>query len=220
MHQKEITVNLLIDISASMTWGDPAKDITQRLLAGALGYLALAHGDRLYVQSLSAGPKPRIGPISGKGQTPYLMRFLNSLEYGGESDLEASINEFSRRASWGGLTYILSDLLGLEDLSPVIEDLPAPSWDVVVLHLLHPEEINPSLRGELELVDIESRRAVNLDINDGLIQTYRDRQAQWKKDLDLACVENNAFYLHMPTDWPLDTQVIPHMRSVNLLGER
>lgn len=220
MQEKEITVNLLIDTSASMGWGEPGKDITQRLLAAALGYLALSHGDRLYVQSLTTQPKVQIGPITGKGQTPYLMRFLNSLQFGGDVDLEASVHEFSRKASWGGLTYVLSDLLGVEDLATVLEDLPAPSWDVILLHLLHPEEINPSLRGELELVDVESGRTANLDINEGLVQSYRNRQAEWKKKLDLACVENHAFYMEIPTDWPLDTQIIPHLRSVNLLGDR
>jgi hypothetical protein len=182
-----------------------------------LGYLALAHGDRLYIQGLSAERRQSLGPISGKGQIPELLRFLNSLKYGASVDLQRDIQHFSKKATWHGLTLVLSDLLGVDSLSPILAHLPMPSWDVIILHLLHPEETNPSLQGQLELVDIESGASVNLDITQEVLDTYRQRIAKWKRELDLTCVESGAFYLDIPTHLPLDTAVIPLLRSVNVV---
>lgn len=217
VHQKDITVNLLLDTSGSMTWGDPSKRNGQLSLVAALSYLALVHGDRIYIQPLGNENAQNLGPISGKGQMPNLLRYLSSLAYGGRIELEPAIQHFSHKVARGGLTYILSDFLGADDLGSALEYLPAPTWDVVVLHTLHPEEVNPEIKGDLELIDIESSETANYDITDLALQMYHERITHWQKQLDLICVDNNAFYAHIPTNWSLATEVIPFLRSINLV---
>lgn len=214
---KEATVYLLLDCSASMAWGDPPKRVTGQALAAALGYLALAHRDRLVVVPFAQQTAQRLGPIRGKGQAPALLNYLRLLPFEGQTDFAQSIHSFSRHVARGGLTLIISDLLEVVDLSSVLKSLPAPTWDVVVFHLLHPEELDPTLRGDVEMVDVETGEAANYDVDARAVQTYRQRLEAWQNDLEMACVENNAFYCLIPADWSLDREIIPYLRSVHVV---
>ena len=233
-HPKEATVYILLDCSASMACGEPAKAECALALASALGYLALSHSDRLFVVPLAASPAqqtvaastannrpgalPSLGPINGKGQIPGLLNYLRSLPLKGQVNLTAAIRAFSRqKATSGGLVLVISDLFGVNDLTPALESLPVPTWDIVVFHLLHPEEIQPTRRGDYEMVDIETGLKVNYDITDKALKTYQERLQSWCKDLEMACVVNNAFYTLIPTDWSLEGQIIPHLRQVDVV---
>jgi uncharacterized protein (DUF58 family) len=217
-HPKEASVYLLLDCSGSMAWGDRPKLRACLQLAAAFGFMALANYDRLMVVPLGRLDLQPLGFISGKGQFPPLLNYLRGLTFSGKCDLKEAIHDFTRRhARGGGLTLILSDLLGTPHLSDILQLLPIPTWDVLVFHLLHPEELKPSLKGDFEMVDVESGLKANYDINAEAIDTYQNRIKAWRERLELDSVEANAFYNLIPTDWSLDKEVIPHLRSVDVI---
>jgi uncharacterized protein (DUF58 family) len=217
-HPKEASVYLLLDCSGSMAWGDQPKLRACLQLAAAFGFMALANYDRLMVVPLGRLDLQPLGFISGKGQFPPLLNYLRGLTFSGKYDLKEAIHDFTRRhARGGGLTLILSDLLGTPHLSDILQLLPIPTWDVLVFHLLHPEELKPSLKGDFEMVDVESGLKANYDINAEAIDTYQNRIKAWRERLELDSVEANAFYNLIPTDWSLEKEVIPHLRSVDVI---
>jgi hypothetical protein len=213
----DITVYLMIDCSASMLWGNVPKYYAQRGLAAALGYLALVNRDQLKVIPFGTGGNPPLGPISGKGQITNLLKYLNQLSFEGTAKLLPTVKQISRRTSQKGLVFILSDLLDIETISPVIEYFPAPFWMVNVLHLLHPEELDPPILGNVELVDSETSNSANYDVSISAIKRYLDRLIDWQARLDMECVANHAFYTVIPTDWSVHREMIAHLRSTNLL---
>ncbi len=217
-HPKEATIYVLLDCSSSMAWGKPPKAIAALNLAAALGYMALAHADRFVLVPFSAGAAQYLGPISGKGQFPNLVNFLYGLKFAGETDLTRSIREFTRRAGTKtGLALIVSDLLSSTGLEEALSFLPAPSWDVIVLHVLHPEELHPILRGDYEIKDTETGLKENHDINPKALAAYQEYLQAWKKRLELNCIEANAFYTSITSNWSLDTEILPHLRDVNVV---
>ncbi len=213
---KASSVHILLDCSASMAWGDVPKSKAQLDLAAALGYLTLAHGDRLYARQLG-GSNVRLGPMQGKGQMTTYLQFLASLKYHGAVDLSEELASFAKTAPQPGLTFILSDLLGERDMQTGLDWFPVPSWEVVVMHLLHPQELQPVVHGNIRLVDAESGESANYDINADALDQYHVRLDAWRKSLDLACVESNAFYTLLPTDWSLESGMLPHLRSVQIV---
>jgi uncharacterized protein (DUF58 family) len=214
---KEVSVYLLIDCSASMRWGEPPKANTLLDLAAALGYLALAHSDRLVIYP-SPNPKIRpLGPVSGKGQVPTLLNYLKTIPFDGRADFSEAVKGFTRR-NRGGLTLVLSDLLDVKRFSNALALLPAPTWDVVVFHLLHPQELEPTLKGDYQMVDIETGRSVNYDVDDTALRMYREKIETWRNDLERSCIENNAFYSLIPTHWSLEREIIPYLRSVQIVS--
>jgi hypothetical protein len=225
-HPKEATVYLLLDCSASMAWGKPSKSKTSLKLAMALGYLALSHGDRLMVVPLlpeeSLDPHFRpvhpLGPVSGKGQYGELVHYLNHLPFSGQVDIAEGIKRFRRRiAAGGGLCFLLSDLLGVEDVTPALEHLPVPGWDVVICQVLHSQELAPDLNGDFEMQDIETGQSVNYDVNSKNLELYQQHLLSWQSDLEMGAVQCNAFYTVIPSHWSLEREILPHLRGLNIL---
>jgi hypothetical protein len=213
----DITVYLLIDCSASMLWGNVPKCYAQRGLAAALGYLALANRDRLQVMPFGTEGNPSLGPISGKGQVSNFLKYLNRLNFGGTAKLFPTVKGISRNISQKGLVFILSDLLDIESISPLLDYFPAPFWMVNILHLLHPEELDPPILGNVELVDSETCNSANYDVSTSAIKRYHDRLINWQARLDMECVAHHAFYTVIPTNWSVQREMIAHLRETYLV---
>lgn len=229
-HPKEATVYILLDCSGSMGWGEPPKSDTALLLAASLGYLALAQGDRLVIVPMRSIPETSnnpgnqqlatqiLGPITGKGQYPHLLNYLRGLSFGGRLDFDQAIHHFTRHLTiGGGLVLVISDLLYIQDLNKTFESFPVPTWDVIVLHLLHPQELIPSIQGDLEMHDIETDEKKNYDITPKALNTYKERLNTWRESLEFACIQNNHFYTLISSEWSIDRDIIPRLRDLNVV---
>lgn len=215
-HPRDITISLLLDCSASMGWGEPPKSQKMFEIAATLSYVALSQSDRLIVAPFGTESPQPLGPIRGKGQVPVVLNYLRGLTCAGRIDLAQSVRSFKRQAR-NGLILLLSDLLDVEQLGMVLEQLPRPTWNVVVVHLLHPDELAPPVRGDFEMVDVETGKKANYDLNSAALAAYGERVNAWRNDLEMHCTEHSAHYVHIPTDWSLSRQVIPHLRLLQIL---
>jgi hypothetical protein len=107
-------------------------------------------------------------------------------------------------------------LLYLKDIDNILDKFKVPSWDVAFFHILHPEEINPTFSGNFEFQDVETGIRVNYDINQDAKIKYSQNLAVWMNQLEINCVDHNHFYSLFPSDWDLDTRIIPRLRELNL----
>lgn len=222
--QKGAAVYVIIDCSASMGWGEPAKSWATLQLAHALGYLALAHHDRLVVLPVSGknadGRKaiPLLGPLWGKGQAPALESYLMALRFHGQADLTGVLVGLPQRGlSQGGLVFVLSDLLGGANVVGAPGKLPARGWQVVFCHLLHPQELEPHLTGPLEMLDVETGAKKRYTIDAKALATYRQRLDAWRDDLADRCRSSRAGYCPLPTDASLESDMIPKLRRERVI---
>lgn len=214
---KDTIIYLLLDCSASMRWGAVPKSVMQLKLAAVFGYLTLSQGDQLFVLPYGGTGNHLYGPVSGKGQFGDFNRYLNQLSYSGESSLSTAISSLKKRITRGGILFVISDLLERGNLDAVLGSVPAPLWWVNVVHLLHPEELEPSLRGAFELVDQETGASANYDLDSEALRKYAERIDQWQKGLELACVNNHALYSLINSNDSLEKEVIPSLRSQKVL---
>ena len=120
--EQDVRVYVLVDCSASMDWGegDTNKLHSARLLAAALGYVALASGDRLEVIPMGGtegqrgrraeglGRHATWGPASGRQRGASLLQYLQRLEAGGASSLGSVLAQLARERR-PGLLVIASD---------------------------------------------------------------------------------------------------------------
>jgi uncharacterized protein (DUF58 family) len=214
---KNATISILVDCSASMSWGDPSKQRAALSLAAALAYLGLAHRDRMLLTPL-APERKGLGPLTGKSQFPMVMNYLRSISFQGEIDLSRSIRTFSRKSvAWGGLALVISDLLGVEDLRDGLSSLPAPTWQVVVLHLLHPLEIQPELQGDFKMQDIETGQSKNYTVTPQALVKYQARLQAWQQELEEVCRDHKCIYLPLSSGWTMESQVLPRLRAANVI---
>lgn len=217
--EQQIDVHLLLDVSKSMAWGDPSKLESARQLVAALGYLALAHGDRLQIAPFSAVPLPAFGPIRGKPNAVEMLRFIAGVQPGDRTTLAGLLSGYARRHERGGLLVICSDMLAepTDGLAAGLRAFAPPRWQVLVLHVLDPRELEPALSGTLELQDAETGALLPLTLDGETVDAYRRNLAVWQEQIAAACARRGATYAQVRTDWPLERAVIPYLRIRQIL---
>ena len=208
---REATVHVLLDHTASMDWGQPSKLSAARRLAVALGYLALNHGDHLSVGSL-ADPAPRFGPSHGTGRVPGLLRFVRGLRPVRSADMLKTAHNYAAHQRRGGLVVLISDLLAIPDVGALVDLFPPPTWQTLVLHLLHPFELNPPPLGEVEFQDVETREKANYDLDAAALARYHTFITGWCTRLEDTCFERGAAYARVLADWEIEQAVVPYLR--------
>lgn len=214
---KDADVYLLMDCSNSMAWEDGSKRKTELAIATVLGYSAITQGDHLSIFPYGGKGNTEFGPVSGKGNISAFIRYLNQLKYGEPTSLLDGVQKITRTVSRGGVLFILSDLLEKGDLAVILGKVPAPRWWVNVIHLLHRKELVPDLCGLYELEDDETGTRNNFDITSEALKVYSERMSDWRKKLELACIEKHHFYTMIPSDIPLDREVVPALRKAHIL---
>jgi len=173
--EEEIPLLLLLDTSASMAAPDPRKLQRAAEVAAAVGDLALALGHAVYLVPWSAGLGALHGPYRGEPGLDSLLEQLGLIEAGGGSSLRSSLRALAaveevRRAS----AVLISDFLFPLDAADEILHLGEGSLPPRVLQLLTREEAEPSLRGNLILLDPEGDAELPLTGSYRLTRRFRE----------------------------------------------
>jgi uncharacterized protein (DUF58 family) len=212
-----LTVHLCLDVSRSMDWGEPNKLDAARRVGAALGYVALARFDRVFVVGLDEGPSRTHGPIWGRDRAGQLFEAIGGLESARATDLEAALGAYvARSARSPGLAIVISDFL-----SPTWEGglraLLRARHEVAVIHLLAPEEVRPPMGEELRLVDRETGRPVEIHLDQVALDQYARRFAEWTGAIERFCHDHGAAYARLDSDTPLETALFDSLRRRRIL---
>lgn len=223
--EHDIRVNLLVDCSASMDWGagDTHKLHYARLLAAAAGYVALANGDRLRVLPFSGPVEQNArpwGPGSGRQRAAGLLQYLGGLAAGGTATAPARLGTLAREES-GGLLVVLSDLWHSEAIvsgdDALLAPFQLPRWQVLLLHLLHPDELRPQLHGDVELVDSETGQRLTLEANTAAMDAYSAAVEARCRNIADVCARRRFSYSRITTDMPLERAALPYLKLREVL---
>ena len=218
----ELTVHILVDASNSMDWraGNrvPTKFSYARRAAGALGYVALWHFDRVTVAPFGEELAPPFGPTQGRTRIVPMLRFLEGLAPLGRTDLPTSLDRYVRARRRPGLLILVSDLLSGEPahLRDGLRTLRARGWQTVIVHVLDEAELAPAvLSGEggerpepAELLEVETGERLRLTPTRDVLLRYQTAIDAWLDEVETACVEEQGTYVRLLTSWPFEGIVL------------
>ncbi len=218
VEEEDITIHFLLDASASMVAGEPSKLIFAKRAAAALGYIGLASEDRVAVTALVARAGRRQVALRGSGRVFRLLAALSSISAAdGPTDLVASARHAAAQLSGRGVIVLLSDLLD-PGADRVIRELAATGSEVIVLHVLSPEELDPTLEGDVRLVDVESGDGIDVTVDLATIDDYKVRLAAWQEGFADLAAKRGVSYVPISTDLPLADLVFAELRRRRVLG--
>ncbi len=218
--EEDLAVHLLLDASRSMDYGTEEQHkfrYAQRLAAG-LGYVALGAGDRLTLVVLrgeAAGAQ--FGPARGRGHTMRLLQFLDGLQADGTTELDAALRTYALEAKRPGLAFVISDLFSPAGYRDGLGQLQGRGYEVSLMHLLAPDEIDPPLAGDLRLIDAETSDPQDVTLDGGLRDLYRTRVAGWRDEIERYCLKRRVNYIPITTDTAWDEVVLYHLRRRGLI---
>jgi uncharacterized protein (DUF58 family) len=218
VEEEDITIHFLLDASASMVAGTPPKLLFAKRAAAALGYIGLASEDRVAVTALVARQGRRQVALRGSGRVFRLLAALSGIAAAdGATDLHAATRHAAAQLTGRGVIVLLSDLLD-PAADRVIRELAATGSELIVLHILSPEELDPMLEGDVRLVDVESGEGVDVTVDLATIDDYKARLAAWQQGFADLAAKRNATYVPVSTDLPLAELVFAELRRRRVLG--
>ncbi len=218
VEEEDVTVTFLVDGSASMAAGRPPKLVFAKRAAAALGYIALASEDRVSVTVLSGRAARRQPSLRGSGRVFRLLSNLSTLDVAaGPSDLVAGARHAAAQLSGRGVVVLISDLLD-PSADRVIRELAATGSELVILHVLSPDELDPQLAGDLRLVDAETGDGIDVTADLATIDAYKARLAAWQETFADLAGKRRASYVTVPSDLPLADLVFAELRRRRVLG--
>jgi hypothetical protein len=154
----------------------------------------------------------RFGPAQGKGQVAGLLRFLRGLPVHVRVDVAEAAQRHARQHARGGYAVLISDLLEVDAMQDLLDSYPLPGWQLLVAHLLHPAELEPTLRGEVELEDLESGERANYDLDARAVARYQTAVRAWCAQVEQACFDETVAYARILADWPIEQAVMPYLQ--------
>lgn len=199
-------LTLLLDCSASM--GYSAKGVRKidyaRYLAASLGYLAKQQRDAIGLISFDEEVRSYVEPSSRQGQWVKTLHAIDKAEPGAKTNYEKPLFHFQQFLRGKGIVPVISDFYATpERIVQVIEPLRYRGNDVVLFHVLDPDEVEPDLNDSKILVDMET--GDELEVSATYARTeYRRRVHEHLESLEREASRAGLGYFRVLTDRPLD----------------
>lgn len=219
-HQ-EFHVHVVLDTSASMAEPYEEKRNCGLQMATALAYLGLVGHHRVSIYTMEERSiVERLSSLQGAGSIKRVVEFLRRLEFTGGTQLRPCVRSFRPTRQRYGVIFLLSDLLGRE-VGAAAEALRyCSSWpgETHVIHLLHPQEKDPQVEGELQLRDVERGDEVRLWLTSFDLERYRASVAKYLQEVEVACQSRQVDYLHWDTEASFDDTFLELLDRGSVLG--
>jgi len=201
-------LTVLLDASNSMQFGSHGvnKMDYARYLAASLFYLAI-HCQRDAAGLITFDDEIRnyIRPSTRQGQLHRLMAGLEQAEARARTDFEKPMRYFQEFLKRRGIVLIVSDFWDSpESIIRTIEPLRYRGNEVVLFHVLDPEDVRPKLNGPSMLVDMETKAELEVT-PDYTKKEYREKIEAHMADLRNRTLAAGMGYYLLMTDRPLDS---------------
>jgi uncharacterized protein (DUF58 family) len=216
--EEDINVHLFVDGSRSMGWGTPGKLDYAVRLAAAVGYVGLRNLDRVGALVFSDGPQ-RVLPLHrGRGHTLQLFEFLSQVEPRGISDLGATMRRYVYQTKRRGLLILISDLWLPAGYEEGLKLARYHRFEPFVIHVVSDDELTPGVRGDANLVDVESGTVLEVSVDGHALEAYARARAAYFAGIERFCLRHQIDYLRASTSIPFDQLVLRYLRIGGLLA--
>jgi len=221
--ERELPVRLFLDASESMTFGEPVKFDFARQVAAAIGYIALCGFDRVSVLAFPENPAesvPRgaLRSVRGRRSAFTLFSNLGALTAQGGTDLNAALRRGALEARQPGLAVVISDFLDPGGYEAGISALLGRGFQVDLVHVLAPEELNPATYGDLRLVDAETGLEQEVTFGRYRLAAYQQTVSRFCQRLREFCGARGVNYFLASSATPLEELLLRQLREAEVLG--
>ena len=219
--EEDLHVHLLLDRSASLGVGTPRKFDVAKQAAAAIGYVALSGSERVSVLAFSETLSEPLPSMRGQKRIGTLLRHLEELQLSapsvgslsGTTSLTTSITRFLSRSPRPGVVVVISDFLDPEGFATALDKLIAQKHEPVLVQVLDPEEVNPPVGHDVELVDSETGEVVDVSIDAAAVAAYRRRLQAFFEELSSYAKKRGLFYGLIDHQENLDDVILAYLRG-------
>ena len=199
-------LTLMLDSSASM--GYTSHQITKldyaRFLAVSLAYMANQQRDAAGVIVFNDDVRNYVRPSTRQGQFMRVAHAIEHAELGTRTDFAKPFIHFQNFLRRRGIVVVISDFYEQPDLIiNTVAPLRFRGNEMVLFHVLDPQEIRPKLKEPVLLVDVETEDALEVS-PEYAKEEYSQKIDSHIESLKKKAAAANIDYCLLRTDRPLD----------------
>ena len=217
LEEEDLRVNILIDTSPSMRFGNPEKLLYAKRVAAALGHICLNRMDSLTVKTFGDRLIQSYGPKRGKVNSRRYFEFLSSIGPGDETALLNSFKAFAQSTSGKGMAIVISDFYDFAGYEEAFRQLFARDFEVLAIHVLSPEELKPEHQGDIRLVDCEFGLTTDVSMGRSISDLYERTLGAFCNGLKDHIIARGGYYLLASTESPFERLVLDVLRRKGIV---
>jgi len=218
LEEEDLSLYILLDVSKSCDFGNPAKAFYIKQVAAALGYIGLVNYNRVHISAMAEGIVAETGAMRGRRRVSQMIDFVDKLKPTGASHLAEACKKFALQHRQKGVCVVLSDFFDKGGYENGLRYVAGGKYDLFAVQCLAPQEIEPDLQGDLKLRDIEDDDLAEVSITQPLIKQYKANLNAYCLGLKDYITRRGGTYLFTSTAVPFDTLVLNYLRERGLLG--
>lgn len=189
--ERNMTAHIIVDFSASMSFGEKVKKWEY---AGMLGlgfaYMALKDNEK-FVLSTFSDKLDLFRPKRGRKNIAAIIDYLNSRKPNNSSKLYESISKYSHLIASRSLVVIISDFLyQIDEIKNALYKLK--NSEVKLIQVLDPVETKLEIEGDYKLKDLETSAQMRVNIDPAFRRSYFGRLSDHQAKIKQACDEIGA----------------------------
>jgi uncharacterized protein (DUF58 family) len=217
LEEQDLTVHIVADGSASMSLGEPSKELFIKKLTAALGYVSLVNNNRVTISFFADGLKGQLANMRGRNYLNKMAEYLLTTECDGPSDFDSSCRQLAAGRIGSGVMIVLSDFLFKDGYDSGLRRLIGNRYDLYAIQVLSAQELSPDLSGELKLIDIEDADVAEITVSAALAKYYKRNVTAYCNELRSFCTRRGAVYVLAKSADSVESLVLNYLRRIRLL---
>ena len=227
--ETNLDCHLLLDVSASMAYAGVRPVTISKLeyasmLAASLAYLMNRQRDAVGLTTFDDAIREMQPPGSRPGHLRSILLTLDRVRVGHRTDVSRPLHLLADGMGRRGMVIVISDLL--DDPERVVEGLRHFRFrgtDVIVFHLLHPDELTFPFERAARFRDMEGDEEV-LAVPAAVRQTYLAELQRtldfYKRELTSTGIDYQTLDTSQPLDFALAAYLSTRHRRGGAMGRR
>lgn len=213
MEEREVIVNIFLDTSKSMDFGEPKKASILLNTALAFSYISLNNLDRINLYYHEGTSLKESGYLNGKNSLYKAMEILERMKFKNVNDFFTLIN---KRPYKSGISIIISDLF-TDEFESIIKYLTYMNQRIIVLHLLDQKELKPDFIGDLRLIDSETLEGNDISINRAILLSYEKTLKRFIQGIEETCRRYGCVYSLVSNEFSINDIIFDKLVRAGIL---
>ena len=213
--ETNLDCHLMLDVSGSMAYGSRAMTKFEygACLAASLAYLMNRQRDAVGLMAFDETIVSLLPASARPGHLRAVLVTLDRLRLGKETHMSKPLNQLCDALTKRGMVVLISDLL--DDPEVVVRGLKHFQFrgaDVIVFHLLDPDEIEFPFDRATRFEDLETDEevmAVPGVVRSHYLKAIGDLIERYKRELGAAGID----YMLLPTSTPLEMALLSYLST-------
>lgn len=200
--ERNLTVHVIIDGSASMGFGRPISKFDYASMIGVgFAFLAMKENEKFQFSTFSE-ELDVFQPKRGMSQLANMVQHLNSVKTNGHSQIQESIRQYKKLVGSRALLVLISDfLIDIKEIREAMYLLG--DHEIKVIQVLDKVEKDLKLQGDYKLEDSETKERIRTYISPRLRTVYQKMLDEHSAKVQETCNRLGINFFQITTDIPI-----------------